>query len=278
MNQTDFQSSSQCRPAHPARSLGPTRCRGLTLLELVVVLSVLVALGSILVSLVANNVTIDLDGEGGQDGKTAQQIVTETTMNRVAEAISGSGGYEELMRFARDADDTRFVGYATGLPWPSPGEVAAGREDHPQLRYLFSAPIDLLDYAPPALELYDPVSRVGWRGPWLDVTTATAYEIDGAFSSRYGEGDGRGGSPNDDLAPQDGWGRAIVIQWPDPDNDGPDPDGDGLVDDPEERASVRLVSAGPNRLLETPPDVLTPTLAERNDDLVLFLYREDPNL
>ncbi|MEM9386643.1 MAG: prepilin-type N-terminal cleavage/methylation domain-containing protein [Pseudomonadota bacterium] len=136
-------------------------CRGVTLIELLVVLVVLVALGGlVLVNLTQNTLEIDLDGAGGQDGKLAQQVITETTLARVAEAIVGPDGYAQSMRYARDTLD-RNIGYGTGLPWPSPAEISAGRQDHPQLRYLFVEPLQLFDYAPPAQQVYDPVNQIG---------------------------------------------------------------------------------------------------------------------
>ena len=147
--------------------------------------------------------------------------------------------------------------------------MTAGRVDHPQLSYLFVEPTDLLDYDPPTGQFYDPVSRIGWRGAWLDVTTATAYAVNGVdgFTNTYGEGDGRDGPNPDDLAPLDGWGNPVVIQLPDV--------AAGVTDDEVE--SVRLVSAGPDGVLDTPGDVLEPSVVQKGDDLVLYLYREDPN-
>jgi prepilin-type N-terminal cleavage/methylation domain-containing protein len=264
-------SATRWRTAGPTSRRSGTRKRfrdhGLTLIELVVVLVVLVALGALLMPVFGNL------------GEQARADTTRATLARVAEAIDGPGGYAETMRYARDGADTQFVGYATGLPWPSPGEVTAGRTHHPQLHYLFVSPTDLLDYTPPTAQFYDPVSRIGWRGGWLSPTTATAYEINGVdgFTDAYGEGDGREGPDPDDLAPMDAWGRPVIIQWPDPDNNGPDPDGDGVIDNPDELLHVRLVSAGPDRQVNTPGNVLAPTGPEKGDDIVLYLYREDPN-
>lgn len=232
--------------------------RALTLVELIVVLVVLVALGGLIVPLL------------GGVGADAPQQATRATLSRVAETIVGPGGYVEAMRFARNAADDTAVGEATGLPWPSPAEVAAGRANHPQLHYLFEAPTDLRDYDPsPTVEqVYDPVNRVGWRGEWLSAVTATPYDETGTFTDAYGEGDGRDGAGDDDLAPLDGWGSPVVIQLPDV--------AGGFTD--EEIEHVRLVSAGRDGVVDTPPNVLTPTLAEKGDDVVLYLYREDPNL
>ncbi|MEM8885816.1 MAG: hypothetical protein AAGD14_17255, partial [Planctomycetota bacterium] len=164
---------------------------GLTLIELVVVLVVLVALGGLIVPLFGNV------------GAQASEDATRATLARVAEAIDGPGGYAESMRFARDpggADGTNdLIGEGSGLPWPSDADIAGGRVDHPQLAFLFKTPA--------GLAAYDPVSRIGWRGDWLSTVTATPYEIDGTFTDTFGE---EGQSPAD-LAPLDGWGNPVVI-------------------------------------------------------------------
>ena len=222
---------------------------GLTLIELVVVLVVLVALASLLVPFF------------GQYAEDARQQSTRTTLARTAQAIVGTGGYEQSMRFAVDADGDPY-GDSTGLPWPAPADVDSGaRVDHPQLHFLLRAPV--FDAAPePDLFLgWDALTRVGWNGPWLDATVATRYALDlpgepRGFKDRYGLAG--------DLAPIDGCGNPVVIQLP--------------RADPTQKNDARLVSAGPDGVLQTPTDVNTPTLAEKGDDLVLYLFREDPNL
>ncbi|MEM6552381.1 MAG: prepilin-type N-terminal cleavage/methylation domain-containing protein [Planctomycetota bacterium] len=235
---------------------GLSRRRGLTLVELVVVLVVLVALAGLIVPLF------------GDLGSDSQEQATRATMAQVAEAIIGPGGYAEVMRLARNAADDAFVGSGTGLPWPSPTEITNGRSNHPQLHYLFERPTDLKDYDDSADEqFYEPSLRIGWRDAWLSPTTATAYAETGSFTDSYGEGDGADGAGDDDLAPIDGWGNPIVIQLPDVST--------GITE--EEVDNVRLVSAGPDGVIDTPAGTLTPTVAQKNDDLVLYLYREDPN-
>ncbi|MEM1210696.1 MAG: type II secretion system protein [Planctomycetota bacterium] len=235
------------------------RSRGLTLVELIVVLVILIALGGLIVPLFGNL------------GEDSREQATRATLAQVAESIIGPGGYAEVMTLARNADDDQYVGNGTGLPWPSPAEITSGRANHPQLHYLFERPTDLKDYDDSADErFYDPVLRIGWRDEWLSATTATPYEVDtvDGFTDSYGVGDGRDGSDEDDLAPIDGWGNPIVIQLPDVSL--------GAITD-EEVENVRLVSAGPDGVIDTPDDTLTPSVAEKGDDLVLYLYREDPN-
>ena len=243
------------------RTADPGRRRGLTLIELLIVLVVLVALGGLLVPIFGNL------------GADAREQATRATLARVAQAIVGAGGYEQAMRYARDADDVAF-GFATGLPWPGPDEIGTGaRQNHPQLHYLFRAPVHDATPDPDELLDYDPVSRVGWRGAWLDATNATTYEVNAAdgFTDFYGL-DG-------DLAPLDAFGsrdkpiRPIVIQLPNVTIAGLTPEQEFQ----EEARHVRLVSAGPDGVLDTPVDELTPSKTQKNDDLVLYLYREDPN-
>ncbi len=220
--------------------LFPSHARaGLTLVELLVVLVVLVTIAGLVIP--------QLSGRAEQ----AAETVTWQTMLHVRDAIGNSAGYEILMRYARD-ETGNTVGHASGLPWPSLTGVESGRADHPQLAFLFIEPSDL----PP----YDPVLAVGWREPWLDITSAAKYTIDttAGFSSAYGV--------DDDPTPIDGWGNAVVIQLPDV--------APGIAD--IELEAVRLVSAGPNGQIDTPANVLTPSLVQKSDDVVLYLRREDP--
>ncbi|MBE2286736.1 MAG: hypothetical protein IAE77_24985 [Prosthecobacter sp.] len=83
---------------------------------------------------------------------------------------------------------------------------------------------------------FDPNTRLGWRGPYVMDSGAR----DGA----------------NDPAILDGWGRPIVIQTP-------------------TALTIRLVSAGADGILETPPATAMPTLAACGDDLVLFLRTAD---
>ncbi len=130
------------------------------------------------------------------------------------------------------------------LPRPAPSE---GRAAHPQLRYLFLAPADA-----PA---WDPARHTGWRGPYLQDGTAR-YRVEGSFSALYGE--------DDDPCIIDGWGQPIVLQEP-----------DTSFTASERRRYARLISAGPDGVLDTPRDALIPDVDSRGDDLVLFLSVAD---
>ena len=113
------------------------------------------------------------------------------------------------------------------------------------LASLFLAPINA--------NLYDPVTGHGWHGPYLqDAPGKYAINPSIGFTSEYGAAN--------DPAPVDGWNHPIILQIP------PDP------------TYARLVSAGPDGIIQTPANISYPTTNptnERGDDLVLFLTRPD---
>jgi prepilin-type N-terminal cleavage/methylation domain-containing protein len=117
--------------------------------------------------------------------------------------------------------------------------VPSGRTNTPQLRYLFVNP-----HTEDATVQYDPVYRRGWRGPYLVDRGRATYTIstDVGFLESYGE--------NGDPTVLDGWGRPIVLQ-----NPGALPDG---------RQDVRLVSAGPDGVVNIAPDKLTADLSTQD--------------
>lgn len=138
------------------------------------------------------------------------------------------------------------------LPYPQDSSRAA----HPQLVYLYSNPADFAAGLGTTWN-YDPVTMRGWSGPYVSEAggyVLNAQSIARGFTNRYGE--------HGDLAPLDGWGNPIVLQQPVV---------VGGVASPTSLIAARLVSAGPNGVLDTPPDVLQPTQQQQGDDLVLFL-------
>lgn len=101
---------------------------------------------------------------------------------------------------------------------------------------------------------FDFATGRGWNGPYL-IETGARYgdstepaDADN-FIAAYGD--------DDDAAVLDAWGKPIILQQPDTDD-------------------ARLVSAGPDGLLETDPN--DPVDTDRGDDLVQFLLATDPNL
>ncbi len=125
------------------------------------------------------------------------------------------------------------------------------------LASLFQSPTNL----PLQLESYNPRTRLGWHGPYL-ARGGTLYVIDPThgFTTDYG-------STGDPIA-LDGWGHPIVLQVPAVAGAS---EGDAV-------RNARLVSAGPDGILQTPRTRLTPSdlpLVLRGDDLVLFLQVKD---
>jgi type II secretory pathway pseudopilin PulG len=132
-----------------------------------------------------------------------------------------------------------------------------------------SPPLPPLLGVPP----FDPATGLGWRGPYVATSTGV-YALDKPtdpepknFTGAYGQ--------EGDPACLDGWGSPIVVQVPDLHADG--------IDSEDERR-VRLVSAGPDGVLDTPlltPDVLPPGTAwfpskeQCGDDLVHYLRVAD---
>lgn len=90
---------------------------------------------------------------------------------------------------------------------------------------------------------FDPNTRLGWRGPYV-MDSGARHGVNNIY-----------GNAND-PAILDGWGRSIVIQSP-------------------TALTIRLVSAGADGILDTPPATAMPTLAACGDDLVLFLRTAD---
>jgi type II secretory pathway pseudopilin PulG len=123
---------------------------------------------------------------------------------------------------------------------------------------------------PTAAPDYDPASQTGWNGPYVRVplaryvvgpsgTPGAEDHVDASFTSDYGA--------TGDLAVHDAYGRPIVLQVP-------DADGDGAYSDAERR-HARLVSAGPDGVIDTPRDVVFPALSQCGDDVVLYVTAAD---
>lgn len=159
-------------------------------------------------------------------GQDAAQKATDVSLVRIREAILGGA---EGPGYKSDRPDGRL-----------PATVA-----------------DLLRM--PAMDqAFDPVSKLGWRGPYLRQQGAT-YTVQGTFTIAYGT--------TGDPAVLDGWGNPIVLQIP---TSGADQDQNEL--------NARLVSAGPDGVIQCAATSLTPAdldASGRGDDRVLFLSVAD---
>ncbi|SRR6056297_2133326 len=145
------------------------------------------------------------------------------------------------------------------LPFPAD----PSRAQHPQLKYLYDHPLSYLAADPSSIEVtsqwtYDPVTGRGWSGPYVDHASGVrvAYQVDVArgFTNAYGL--------TGDPAPVDAWGNPIVLQQP---------VAVGVIHSSTSLLYARLVSAGPDGVLQTPLNVLQPNAADIGDDLVVYL-------
>jgi len=198
-----------------------------SLLELLVVLVILIATSLILIPTFTNLQVTAGDGEK----KNPEAVATKATMQTVRDAIIGSNGVLENLSHQPSA-------------LPRKMEELVTKE----------APRQLVELSP-ELERFDPVRKIGWRGPYVLPT----------------------GKSNDGRPTVfDGWGNEFVLQA--------DFDDDGLVNS-EESKYIRIVSAGPNGKVDTPADPtnMKPgkeisselTLGECGDDIVMFLRYPD---
>lgn len=235
------------------------RPRGLTLLELLVVLVILMALGSLMIP------TLSWVGE------RSQHIATRENLVRMRELLINKY-YPDMGDLPRPRLDRTTGNGPNGEP---------ARLNHPQLLYLFVNP----DTHEDTLGLTnDFVTSTGnmlsgrrWQGPYVTHSGSEYYanDIDGSlttgtnYTSRYGVGDSA--TQIGDPTVTDAWGNPLVIQEPDVDGD------PSTLATQIERQHTRLVSGGKNGRIDTPPDILMPTRVERVDDLVIYLFRHDEN-
>jgi prepilin-type N-terminal cleavage/methylation domain-containing protein len=214
--------------------------RGLTLLELLVVLTILIALGTLIVPMI------------GGFGRKSQQLATWENLARLRDLI--------VDRYAADMDGD--------LPRPAAVELGSGahqRKNHPQLRYLFINP-DTRDITPTPNATM--LSNRRWQGPYVKHGGARyRLDTDNNFTDTYGLGDDTTTGIGGDPIVVDAWGRPIVIQEPSTHG--------AFTPDATDRTYTRLVSAGPNGRIDTSLSIQMPIKAERGDDIVVFLFRHD---
>lgn len=202
---------------------------GLTLIELVVVLLILVALATLVLPTLSGTI------------EASEERAVFVKMVQLREAIIGAPG--------------------------RPGF----RSHNPRIPLL---KLDQLYRQGPAPD-YDPARKLGWGGPYADPLGAALYiPGDRNFTLAYGNG-------SDELAPIDPYGNLdqpcfLVLQATTP--------GPPQAPDPADAVyQPRLVSAGPNRIIDTPIERYTaaalsgPNLGARGDDIVIFLDVADPD-
>ena len=122
-----------------------SRC-GLTLLELLVVVTILIA--AALIAIPSFN-QISVVGSGGET-QCPVTIATRTTMHTVRNAIAGENGVMESLSHKPNA---------------LPREVSELVQEEPP---------ELIKETAPQLMDYDPVNRVGWNGPYVHPTGTNA--------------------------------------------------------------------------------------------------------
>lgn len=149
-----------------------TRRPGMTLVELLLVIAILAVLAMLVVPLVSGTF------------ETSQKQATEANLVQLRDVIMNT--YRADMKKL--------------LPRPGASPLPPTRVNKPQLRYLFVNPEN-----ESLVPTYDPVYRVGWRGPYLLYSAGQYTVIPAAgFTTDYGE--------TGDPTVMDGWNRPIVLQ------------------------------------------------------------------
>lgn len=204
---------------------------GFTMMELLLTLTILSAVGMIAVPALTRH---------------SEHAATQSTLRSM-------GNLRKIIRC--DYRDDMFE----SLPYPRDPSRAA----HPQLKYLYHHPGAFQAADPGSIEAtsawtYDPSSRRGWSGPYVDhsscVRARYVLDITKGFTREYGE--------TGDPVPVDGWGNPIVLQQP---------VFSGTVHSDMSFHYARLVSAGRDGRLQTPLDELQPSAAQIGDDIVVYL-------
>lgn len=182
------------------------RRHGLTLIELVIVLAILVALGSL--------------------------VIPQFPESRHSTAVAATRANLVVLRDAATAyfEDTK----TTALPgYPV---TLAEEPQRFHIRWLFQSPVS----GSPVSE-FDPDVRLGWNGPYIAMKTGT-YGVDAARNLTVLYGD------EDDPALLDAFtGTPIVIQW---------------ANAPLRPCDLRIVSAGPDGVVDIPPATATADLTD----------------
>jgi len=204
---------------------------GFTMLELLLTLTILSAVGMLAVPTLSRH---------------SDQAASQTTRQSMA-----------VLRGAIMTD------YRTDMFESLPYPADPARAQHPQLKYLYDNPISFAAANPDSIEAtsawtYDASTGRGWSGPYVDHAAGmrARYQANAThgFTSVYGE--------TGDPSPVDGWCNPIVLQQPIT---------SGGMASAKNLNHARLVSAGEDGVLQTPIDVMEPTLAQTGDDILVYL-------
>ncbi len=237
--------------------------RAFSLVELIIVITILAVIAAIAIPQLGNRMT------------KAKITAARTQLQTVRSALVGSPDAPGL------ADDLRYV--------------CGGRLSLLSLANLL-VHTNLLDGS--SMPAFDPASGQGWRGPYLTVTSSVQnnlpereglfpeaddqrFERDSTFKERgffRQPGDPEGttdtspyGEPGDPTI-GDPWGNPLVLQVP-------SSTAEPTITRTRSWRYARLVSAGPDGILQTPRDRLagrnSAGVEARGDDIVLFLNRAD---
>jgi prepilin-type N-terminal cleavage/methylation domain-containing protein len=216
--------------------------RGMTLIELSVVLLILIALAGLAVPYV------------GGIGSTAMCQTTDATMQAVKEAImggaAGPGFYGDTLGYYPKATKSTTADY--------------------NLTYLFSAPSDT---SWGGMVSFNAKTAVGWHGPYLHSGgAAIPAGVGPSFADVFDAATNPTGKVhlaiNGGSQVMDAWHRPIILQVP-------------YFGGAYHHEYARLVSAGPGSSLD-PADaaidtnIQTQDASDRGDDRVLFLKTPDP--
>ena len=125
----------------------PRSMRGMTLIELAVVLLILVALAGLTLTMLQST------------PRYAECVATDTTLANIREAIMGGAGQ---------------AGYLSDMGGYPPFDNAVTTPNASSLNVLFNNPTNL---SSPQTQTFNPVTQRGWRGPYLSggMTCATIF-------------------------------------------------------------------------------------------------------
>lgn len=212
--------------------------RGLTLLELLVVLAILVALAALAVPLFGNRIS------------SSELDSTYQTMLAIREAIMGNPGY---FRDVKGVAFTRTIPNAN-----SPLADAAGMPS--SINDLFVNPgISINGNA------FDPLSQKGWRGPYLNQTMGSMSTDPSTGQTIIRDSFPSGGNP----------GSPILLEWPTSATAGGIPQSNWYM---YVRLRSYGLNGQPSAVVASKWVPSTLTAADYGDDLILYIRRDLPGI